>query len=92
MKAQQPNHISLWNSLTALGDLSGRSMWGASACFGVPDMVAGSVLGERGHECYGRSVLVASTEQLAAVATLIELDGVATAASCSVVATRTERP
>ncbi len=77
MKTQQPNHISLWNSLTALGDLSGRSMWGASTCFGVPDMVAGSVLGERGHECYGRSVLVATTEQLAAVATLIELDGVA---------------
>jgi acyl-coenzyme A synthetase/AMP-(fatty) acid ligase len=77
MKTQQPNRISLWNALTALGDLSGRSMWGANACFGVPDLVAGSVLGGRGHEFYGRSVLVATTEQLTAVATLIELDGLA---------------
>jgi acyl-coenzyme A synthetase/AMP-(fatty) acid ligase len=77
MKTQQPKPISLWSALTALGDLSGRSMWGANACFGVPDMVAGSVLGSRGHEFYGRSVLVATTEQLTAVATLIELDGVA---------------
>jgi acyl-coenzyme A synthetase/AMP-(fatty) acid ligase len=77
MKTQQPNQISLWNALTALGDLSGRSMSGASACFGVPDMVAGSVLGGRGQEFYGRSVLVATTEQLTAIATLIELDGLA---------------
>src|SRR5882757_6867311 len=77
MKTQQPNQISLWNALTALGDLSGRSMWGASACFGVPDMVAGSVLGGRGSEFYGRSVLVATTEQLTAIAALIELDGLA---------------
>jgi acyl-CoA synthetase (AMP-forming)/AMP-acid ligase II len=77
MKTQQPSQISLWNALTALGDLSGRSMWGANACFGVSDMVAGSALGSRGHEFYGRSVLVATTEQLTAIATLIELDGLA---------------
>src|SRR5579859_6071381 len=77
MKTQQPNQISLWNALTALGDLSGRSMSGASACLGVPDMVVGSVLGGRGQEFYGRSVLVATTEQLTAIATLIELDGLA---------------
>jgi acyl-coenzyme A synthetase/AMP-(fatty) acid ligase len=52
-------------------------MWGASACFGIPDMVAGSVLGGRGQEFSGRSVLVATTEQLSAIATLIELDGLA---------------
>ncbi len=74
---QQPNQISLWNALTTLGDLSGRSVWGAGACFGVPGMVAGSVLGGRGHEFYGRSVLVATVEQLTAIATLIELDGLA---------------
>jgi acyl-coenzyme A synthetase/AMP-(fatty) acid ligase len=77
MKMQQPNRISLCDALTALGDLSGRSMSGASACFGVPDMVAGSVLSGRGHEFYGRSVLVATTDQLTAIATLIELDGLA---------------
>ncbi len=77
MKTQQPKQISLWNALTALGDLSGRSMSGANACFGVPDLVAGSVLGGRGHEFYGRSVLVATSEQLTAIATLIELDGLA---------------
>jgi acyl-coenzyme A synthetase/AMP-(fatty) acid ligase len=77
MKTQQPNQISLWNALTALGDRPGRSMWGARACFGVPDMVGGSVLGGRGQEFYGRSVVVATTEQLTAIATLIELDGLA---------------
>jgi acyl-coenzyme A synthetase/AMP-(fatty) acid ligase len=77
MKTPQPNRISLWNALKALGDLSGRSMWGAGACFAVPDLVAGSVLGDRGQELYGRSVLVATVEQLTAIAMLIELDGLA---------------
>jgi acyl-coenzyme A synthetase/AMP-(fatty) acid ligase len=69
MKMQQPNRISLWNALSALGDLSGRSISGANACFGLPELVSGSVLGGRGY--------VATTEQLTAVATLIELDGLA---------------
>src|ERR1700742_727816 len=77
MKMPQPNRASLWDALTALGDLSGRSVWGANACFGLADMVAGSVLGGRGHEFYDRSVVVATTDQLTAVATLIELDGLA---------------
>jgi acyl-coenzyme A synthetase/AMP-(fatty) acid ligase len=43
----------------------------------LPDLVTGSVLGGRGYEFYGRCVLVATTDQLTAVATLIELDGLA---------------
>ena len=77
MKMQQPNRISLWNALSALGDLSGRSISGANACFGLPELASGSVLGGLGQEFWGRSVLVATTEQLTAVATLIELDGLA---------------
>jgi acyl-coenzyme A synthetase/AMP-(fatty) acid ligase len=77
MKMQQPNRVSLWDALTALGDLSGRSISGADACFGLSSLLTGSVLGGRGHEFYERSVLVATTDQLTAIATLIELDGLA---------------
>jgi acyl-coenzyme A synthetase/AMP-(fatty) acid ligase len=77
MKMQQPSRISLWDALTPLGDLSGRCISGADACFGLSDLVAGSVLGGRGHEFYERSVLVATTDQLTSIATLMELDGLA---------------
>jgi acyl-coenzyme A synthetase/AMP-(fatty) acid ligase len=77
MKMQRPNRISLWDALTALDDLSGRSISGPDACFGLSDLVRGSVLGGRGHEFYDRSVVVATADQLTAIATLIELDGLA---------------
>jgi acyl-coenzyme A synthetase/AMP-(fatty) acid ligase len=77
MKMRQLNRISLWDALKALGDLSGRCISGAEACFGLSDLVAGSMLAGRGHEFYDRSVLVATTDQLTAIATLIELDGLA---------------
>lgn len=77
MKTQQTDLNSLWTALTLVGDLSGRSIWGADACFALSDLVAGSVLGDRGQEFHGRSVLVATTDQLAAAAILIELDGLA---------------
>lgn len=77
MKMQQTVLNSLWTALSLAGDVSGRSIWGADACFALSDLAAGSVLGGRGQEFHGRSVLVATTDQLTAAATLIELDGLA---------------
>ena len=74
---QQPSRVSLWNLLSAVGDLPGRSVCGANASIVLSDLVVGSALDGRGHELCGRSVLVATIDQLTAVATLIELDGLA---------------
>jgi hypothetical protein len=74
---QQPDRISPWNALNAAGDVSIRSVWGAEASIALHDLVAGSALDGRGHELCGRSVLIATVNQLMAVATLIELDGMA---------------
>jgi acyl-coenzyme A synthetase/AMP-(fatty) acid ligase len=74
---QQPDRVSLWNVLNAAGDLSTRSVWGAEASIALGDLVAGSALAGRGHELCGRSVLIATIDQLTAVSALIELDGIA---------------
>jgi acyl-coenzyme A synthetase/AMP-(fatty) acid ligase len=74
---QQPERISLWSALTALGDLSGKSVCGADVCFSLANLVNGSVLGRRGDELQGQSVLIATNDQIAAAAAFIELDGMA---------------
>ncbi len=74
---QKTKWTSLWNALSAAGDLSGRFVFGAEASLALSDLVAGSALYGRGDELCGRSVLIATTNQLTTASTLIELDGIA---------------
>ena len=71
------NSGSLWELLSAAGDWSDRSLWGADASVTLADLVRGSSLGGRLEELSGRSVLVATKDQLTAALALIELDGIA---------------
>jgi acyl-coenzyme A synthetase/AMP-(fatty) acid ligase len=73
----QNNRASLWNSLSAAGDLSGRFVFGAEGSIALGDLVEGSALYSRGDELLGRSVLIATTSQFTAASALIELDGIA---------------
>jgi len=68
---------SLWDSLNASGRLSERRLWGVESSFCLGDLRQGSSLGGRLAELRGRSILVATGDQLAAALALVELDGVA---------------
>jgi hypothetical protein len=74
---QQPSRSSLWHALNTAGDLTDRFVSGAEAKIALSNFVKGSALDGRGHELCGRSVLIATIDQLMAVAALIELDLVA---------------
>jgi len=73
----QNSRASLWDALSAAGDLSARFVHGLQASVALSDLVAGSTLYGRGDELRGRSVLVATIDQLTAASALIELDGIA---------------
>lgn len=73
----QSDQRSLWEALRAAGRLSDRSLWAADASVTLGDLARGSSLGGRLHELRGRSVLVATRDQLTAALALIELDGIA---------------
>ena len=77
MRMPQNSQASLWNTLSAAGDLSARFVFGAEASIALGDLVAGSALYGRGDELRGLSVLIATTNQLTAASALIELDGIA---------------
>jgi non-ribosomal peptide synthetase component F len=77
MTTQKNKWTSLWNALSAAGDLSGRFVYGAEASIALSDLLAGSALYGRGDELCGRSVLVTTTNQFTTAWALIELDGVA---------------
>jgi acyl-coenzyme A synthetase/AMP-(fatty) acid ligase len=69
---------SLWNALNAShDDLFARFLFGATASVALGDLIRGSALDARGEELRGRSVLIATKDQLTAALTLLELDGVA---------------
>jgi acyl-coenzyme A synthetase/AMP-(fatty) acid ligase len=68
---------SLWALLSAAGRLSDRVLWGADANVILGDLAQGSSLGGRIAELHGRSVLVATRDQLTAALAFIELDGIA---------------
>ena len=72
----QSNGGSLWRSLQAAGHLSDSFLWGVDASVALAELVRGSSLGGR-LELRGRSVLLATKDQLTAALALIELDGVA---------------
>ncbi len=71
------SRTSLWSALSDIGNLSNRFLWGADASVALGDLIQGSALDGRREELRGRSVLVATTDQLTAALALIELDGVA---------------
>lgn len=73
----QSSPASLWNTLSAAGDLAARSFLCVDVGIAFSSLVAGSVLQSRSDELRGRSVLVVTTSQLAAALALIELDGIA---------------
>jgi acyl-coenzyme A synthetase/AMP-(fatty) acid ligase len=68
---------SLWIAVSAAGRLAQRALWGAEASVRLCELMRGSSLGGRLEELRGRSVLVATRDQLTAALALIELDGVA---------------
>jgi acyl-coenzyme A synthetase/AMP-(fatty) acid ligase len=73
-----PNHAqSIRDRLNNASHCLGRFLWGANASVSLSDLMRGTSLGGRLSELSGRSVLLATRDQLAAALTMIELDGVA---------------
>ena len=73
-----PNHVkAIRDTLGSASEPSDRFLWGANTSVVLSDLRRGSSLGGRMRELVGRSVLVATRDQLAAALALIELDGVA---------------
>src|SRR5258707_2779487 len=68
---------SIRDKLADAADCSGRFLWGATASVSLGDLLDGTTLGGRLLELSGRSVLLATRDQLATALALIELDGVA---------------
>src|SRR6266702_835553 len=77
MKMPQSQSKSLRDSLAATSDSSGAILWTAAASVSVSDLVRGSSLGGGLAQLHGRSVLIATQDQLTTALALIELDGVA---------------
>jgi acyl-coenzyme A synthetase/AMP-(fatty) acid ligase len=77
MRTPRSDRRSLWHVLAAARNLSTRFLWGSAARFALGDLVQGSTLGGRREELRGRSVLMATKDQLTTAVALIELDGVA---------------
>jgi acyl-coenzyme A synthetase/AMP-(fatty) acid ligase len=77
MSMLRNSRASLSDGLSAAGDLGARTVFGAEATIAWNDLISGTVLAGRADELRGRSVLVATANQLIAIATLVELDGVA---------------
>jgi acyl-coenzyme A synthetase/AMP-(fatty) acid ligase len=70
---------SHWPSLRSAIDPSGpkNHLWAADATACLNDLAAGTTLGGRLSELSGKSVLIATAEQITAALALIELDGLA---------------
>jgi acyl-coenzyme A synthetase/AMP-(fatty) acid ligase len=77
MNMLRNSRASLKDGLSAVGDSTARSVFGAEASLAWSDLSAGTVLEGRANELCGRSVVVATTHQLTAIAALVELDGAA---------------
>jgi acyl-coenzyme A synthetase/AMP-(fatty) acid ligase len=73
----QNSAASLWDALGNTVDACDPTFFGAESSFALRDLYAGSALGGRRHELSGQSVLIATRDQLAGAAAILELDGVA---------------
>ncbi|HKW47098.1 MAG TPA: long-chain fatty acid--CoA ligase [Gemmatimonadaceae bacterium] len=72
-----PRSTSLWESIAHTGLRGERSLWACDTTVALSDFASGSALGVRIDEIRGRSVLVSTSDQLAAALALIEVDGIA---------------
>ncbi len=77
MKMQLTSQVSLWDAMSAASGLSGRFVSAAEASLAWCELLQGSILCGRGHKLRGRSVLIATADQLTTIAAMIELDGIA---------------
>src|ERR1700677_1026903 len=68
---------SLRSAIAAAGESTENFVRDAGVCIPWSELATGSALYSRGDELRGRSVLVATRDQLTTIAALIELDGVA---------------
>ena len=68
---------SLWSGACSSGNLSCRSITEGNVTVNLADLALGSVLCGRSEEFRGRSVLVATIDQLTTALALVELDGTA---------------
>src|ERR1051325_4305509 len=71
---------SLWQLLSRAGLGPARALWAGEsddATVVLSDLVTGSALGGRLADLRGRSVLLTTSDQLAAALALIEIDGIA---------------
>src|SRR5580692_9814740 len=66
-----------WAEAENAANCLNRYLWGPSAGIRISDFAAATSLGGRCDELAGRSVLLATGDQVAAALALIELDGVA---------------
>ena len=71
------SRASLRDSLHALGDLSAQSLIARHGTVALVDIVRGSSLNAPVEELRGRSILIATRDQLATALALFELDGIA---------------
>lgn len=74
---RQDNLISLRGAMRSAGELDGRFVHDPEESIALLDLIDGSALYNRGEELSGRSVLLATKDQLTTAAALIELDGIA---------------
>jgi acyl-coenzyme A synthetase/AMP-(fatty) acid ligase len=73
----QCDHASLWNQISAAGNLTDRFLADPGSTVILGELAQGSCLNGRAEELRHRSVLVSTQDQLTAALTLIELDGIA---------------
>ena len=71
------NNVSLWQSISHTGLDAQRSLWTSDATVRLAELACASALGARLEAFRGRSVLISTSDQLAAALALIELDGIA---------------
>jgi acyl-coenzyme A synthetase/AMP-(fatty) acid ligase len=75
MKMPETNSKSLRDLISS--DSSGRFLWAADGTVALAELAGGSTLGVPPATLAGRSVLIATSDQLASALALIELDGIA---------------
>jgi acyl-coenzyme A synthetase/AMP-(fatty) acid ligase len=77
MKTQPGKSTSLWDALSRSANLDACSLSGPQTRARLGDLAWGSSLGGRLEELRGRSVLIATRDQVVAALAMIELDGLA---------------
>jgi acyl-coenzyme A synthetase/AMP-(fatty) acid ligase len=73
----QNDAVALRDALNDAQQQAASVIWGAGANVSIGDLIAGSTLGGRLEELRGRSVLLATSDQLTAALALIQIDGIA---------------